>query len=39
MKNTELPGVSGPLWTIVMLVILLGALAVAVYLFYINRKR
>lgn len=37
MKESQLPG--GVLWSVLMLVLLLGALAVAVYYLYINRKR
>lgn len=39
VDKTELPGVSGPLWTIVLLVSLLAALAMAIYYLYNNRKR
>jgi Mg2+ and Co2+ transporter CorA len=39
MNTSELPGVSGPVWTIVVLAMLLAALAALVYRLYTNRKR
>lgn len=37
MSETQVP--SGTLWSVVMLVLALGALAVALYYLYRNRKR
>jgi len=39
VKSTELPGLSGTVWSIVVLATLLAALAVALYYLYTNPKR
>ncbi len=39
MNGGEIPGLSGPVWTIVVLAMLLAALTLAVYRLYNNWKR
>lgn len=39
MNGNEIPGLSGPVWTIVVLAVLVAALGAAVYRLYNNRKR
>jgi len=39
VTSTELLGLSGTVWSIVVLAMVLAALAVAVYRLYTNRKR
>lgn len=38
MNGSEIPGLSGPVWTIVVLALLVAALVAAVYRLYDNRK-
>lgn len=38
MNGSEIPGLSGPVWTIVVLALLVAALVAAVYRLYNNRK-
>jgi len=38
VNGSEIPGLSGPVWTIVVLALLVAALVAAVYRLYNNRK-